>query len=220
MDSMILMTVFGQVATYIAIVGLLLPFVLYVVARWRAQREPAVDPQLGLKVALGYFMVTALQVLLAGTAVVLYAIISSDEDKGSIYRAGFGLLVPGALVYFSHVSLLKMTNQDVFPAVKRMLAGYNLLLTGLIGMSALVAAFQALFQKGSSHGFGRAAAAGVLVYGSAWAVCGWKFSRMVLGDRGGPPDSIVTGDKPPSAPPPPAQPGLPPLGGGAFPPIR
>jgi len=213
---MILMTVFGQVATYIAIVGLLLPFVLYVVARWRA----AGDPQLGIKVALGYFMVTALQVLLAGTAVLLYAIISSEEDKGSLYRAGFGLIVPGALVYFSHVSLLKMTNQDAFPAVKRMLAGYNLLLTGLIGMTALIAAFQALFQKGSSHGFGRAAAAGVLVYGSAWAICGWRFGRMVLGDRsGGPPDHVVTSDKPPSAPPP-AQPGLPPLGGGAFPPIH
>jgi hypothetical protein len=221
MDSMIWMTVFGQVATYIAIVGLLLPFVLYVVARWRAHREPIGDPQLGIKVALGYFLVTALQVLLAGIAVLLYAIISSDEDKGSLYRAGFGLIVPGALVYFAHVSLLKMTNQDAFPAVKRMLAGYNLLLTGLIGMSALVAAFQALFQKGSSHGFGRAAAAGVLVYGSAWAICGWRFGRLVLGDHsGGPPDHVVTSDKPPSAPPPPAQPGLPPLGGGAYPPIN
>lgn len=220
MDSMILMTVFGQVATYIAVVGLLLPFVLYVVARWRAQREATPDPQLGIKVALGYFMVTALQILLAGAAVVLYAIISSDEDKGSLYRAGFGLLVPGALVYASHVSLLRMTNQDAFPAVKRMLAGYNLLLTGLIGLSALVAAFQALFQRGSSHGFGRAAAAGVLVYGSAWVISGWKLARIVLGDRGdGPPDNVVKTDKPPSAPPPPAQPGLPPLGGGSFPPI-
>lgn len=216
---MILMTVFGQVATYIAVVGLLLPFVLYVVARWRAQREPVVDPQLGIKVALGYFMVTALQILLAGAAVVLYAIISSEQDKGSIYRAGFGLLVPGALVYIAHVKLLEMTNQDAFPAVKRMLAGYNLLLTGLIGMSALVAAFQALFQKGSSHGFGRAAAAGVLVYGSAWVITGWRFARIVLGDRGGPPDSIVPpAQVPPAAPP--AQPGLPPLGGGSFPPIR
>ena len=91
MDSMILMTVFGQVATYIAIVGLLLPFVLYVVARWRAHREPTGNPQLGMKVALGYFLVTALQVLARrhrGPA--LYAIISSDEDKGSLYRAGFG----------------------------------------------------------------------------------------------------------------------------------
>jgi hypothetical protein len=219
MDSMILMTVFGQVATYVAVVGLMLPFVLYVVARWRAHRDPVPDPQLGIKVALGYFLVTSLQVLLAGTAVVLYAIISSDEDKGSLYRAGFGLLVPGALIYGAHVSLLKMTNQDAFPAVRRMLAGYNLLLTGLIGMTALIAAFQALFQKGSSHGFGRAAAAGVLVYGSAWAVCGWKFGRMVLGDHGGgPPDTIVKPDKPVSAPP--AQPGLPPLGGGAFPPIN
>ena len=217
---MILMSVFGQVVTYVAIVGLLLPFVLYVVARWRAYKANSNDPQLGIKVALGYFMVTALQVLLAGGALLLYAIISSEEDKGTIYRAAFGLLVPGALVYFSHASLLRMTNQEAFPSVRRMLAGYNLLLTGLIGMTALVAAFEALFQKGSSHGFGRAAAAGVLVYGSAWAVTGWKFARLVLGDRGTPPDEAPP-QQPSSQPPPaPAQPGLPPLGGGSFPPIR
>ena len=123
MDSMILMSVFGQVVTYVAVVGLLLPFVLYVVARWRAFKAPAADPQLGIKVALGYFMVTAFQVLLAGGAALLYAIISSDEDKGMIYRAAFGLLVPGALVYFSHASLLRMTHQESFPSVRRMLAG-------------------------------------------------------------------------------------------------
>lgn len=218
MDSMILMSVFGQVVTYVAIVGLLLPFVLYVVARWRAFKAPAADPQLGIKVALGYFMVTGLQVLLAGGAALLYAIISSDEDKGTIYRAAFGMLVPGALVYFSHASLLRMTNQESFPSVRRMLAGYNLLLTGMIGMAALVAAFEALFQRGSSHGFGRAAAAGVLVYGSAWAISGWKFARMVLGDRT-PPDSVAPPAPPQSPSSPPPQPGLPPLGGGAFPPI-
>jgi hypothetical protein len=219
MDSMILMTVFGQALTYIVVVGLLLPFVLYVVARWRAQRDPTVDPQLGIKVALGYFQVTALQVLLAGAAMLLYAIISSDEDKGTIYRTAFGLLVPGGLVYGAHTSLLKMTNQDVFPAVRRMLAGYNLLITGLVGMASLVAAFEALFQKGSSHGFGRAAAAGVLVYGSAWAVCGWKLGRMVMGDRSEPPASMPPAVQPPPAATPPA-PGLPPLGGGSFPPIQ
>jgi hypothetical protein len=220
MDSMILMSVFGQVVTYVAVVGLLLPFVLYIVARWRAAKSPNADGQLGLKVALGYFMVTGLQVLLLGGAALLYAIISSDEDKATIYRAAFGLIVPGALVYFSHASLLRMTNQEAFPAVRRMLAGYNLLLTGMVGMTALVAAFEALFQKGSSHGFGRAAAAGVLVYGSAWAVCGWKFSRLVLGDRGSPPDNIVPPGPAANMPQaPPAQPGLPPLGGGSFPPI-
>ena len=218
---MILMSVFGQVVTYVAVVGLLLPFVLYVVARWRAYKANSQDTQIGIKVALGFFMVTALQVLLAGGATLLYAIISSEEDKGAIYRAAFGMIVPGALVYFSHASLLRMTNQDAFPVVRRMLAGYNLLLTGLVGMTALVAAFEALFQKGSSHGFGRAAAAGVLVYGSAWAVTGWRFARMVLGDRAVPPENVVPPGPPSSQPPvaSPAQPGLPPLGGGAFPPI-
>ena len=216
---MILMTVFGQALTYIVVVGLMLPFVLYVVARWRAQKEAAADPQLGIKVALGYFQVTAVQVIYAGAAMLLYAVISSDEDKGAIYRAAFGLLVPGALVYGAHVSLLKMTNQDAFPIVRRMLAGYNLLITGLVGMASLVAAFEALFQKGSSHGFGRAAAAGVLVYGSAWAVSGWKLGKLVLGDRSGPPDNIVPPQQqPPPAATPPAQ-GLPPLGGGSYPPI-
>jgi hypothetical protein len=110
-----------------------------------------------------------------------------------------------------------MTNQDAFPNVRRMLAGYNLLITGLIGMGSLVAAFEALFQRGSSHGFGRAAAAGVLVYGTAWAVCGWKLGRLVLGERAEPPAPT-----PPASQPPPAatSPGLPPLGGGSYPPIK
>jgi hypothetical protein len=214
MDSMILMTVFGQALTYVVIVGLLLPFVLYVMARWRAQRDPVADTQLGIKVALGYFQVLAFQMLLAGIAVLLYAIIVGGEDSGSFYRTAFGLIVPGALVYSAHLSLLRMTNQDTFPAVRRMLAGYNMLFTGILGMAAIAAAFQALFQHGSSHGFGRAAAAGVLVYGSAWAITGWKFGRMVLGD--GPTDQVIP---PPSVSAPPTQTGLPPLGPGSFPPI-
>ena len=39
----------------------LAPVVLYLVARWRAHKEPSLDPQLGVKFALHYFAIAAFQ---------------------------------------------------------------------------------------------------------------------------------------------------------------
>ena len=190
-----------------------IPLLLYVIARWRA---PAPDPQLGLKLALGYFASSALQLLLAGGALLIYAVIGTSEAKGTLYREAFGLLVPGGLVLAAHVVLLGRTNQASFPGVRRLLAGYNLIVVGIIGMFALVIAFQELFAKGSAGNDGRIAAALVLVYGGAWAVMSWQAVARA-DERVPPPPEAVA---PRQEPPPPAQPGLPSLGGGSFPPIN
>jgi hypothetical protein len=127
------------------------------------------------------------------------------------------MIVPSAIILGSHVALLGRTNQNEFPAVRRLLLGYNLLLTGTIGFIALVLAFEALFGKGSGGGMGRVAGAMVLVYGSAWAAVGVHFGRTVLGFQ---PPSEPPAQAPPSRTPAPAAgPSLPPLGGGAYPPI-
>ncbi len=93
-------------------------------------------------------------------------------------------------------------------------------------------AFQALFAKGSSGELGRVAGAMVLVYGTAWAVIGWRFGQTVLGagsggssaappvDRPAAPTAAAPSAAPPPAASPPAAGGLPALGGGAFPPIE
>ena len=196
------------------------PLILYPVARWRANRDAYMDPQLGMKVALHYFKLLAFQTLLLGGTLLIWTVISKNNgDKGSFYRAAFGFLVPGGIVFGAHVALLKKTNDEVFAGVRRLFLGYNLLVTGLLGFTALVFGFQALFAKGSSGDAGRVFVAAILVYCGAWAGIGALFVKEVLGPgSSAPPQSAM----PPSPPAhgPAATPGLPPLStGGSFPPI-
>lgn len=197
------------------------PLVIYPIARWKLHREQSTDNQLGLKVALHYFRMTAFQLLLLGAVVLIYAVIGKGSAKGDIYRAAFGFLVPSGIVLGVHTMLVGRTNDAQYPAVHRLFMGYNLLVVGLFGFAALVAGTQALFAKGSAGDPGRLLFAGVLVYCGAWAACGIQFGRRVLGGPGalsGPPDHIVT---PPGVmPPPPPGPSLPPLSAGSFPPIE
>lgn len=216
------MVVIVPMLLWLLVIG---PLVLYPVARWRAHREPVADPQLGAKVAVDYFKMLAFQLLLLGGVVLLWTIIrKSSADKGELYRVAFGFLVPGGLVFGVHTAMLRRTNDDYFPAVRRLFSGYNLLVTGLVGFAALVLGCQALFAKGSSGDVGRMFLAAVLVYGGAWAGTAVQFARTVLADfgaAGGPPADVM----PPQAPQPPAAqapagPQLPSLSSGSFPPIE
>lgn len=220
------------IVSLLVTITIFVPIVMYVVARWRANRDPEVDRHLGLKVALHYFATTALHVGLAGLALLVWAMISSapSEAKSAVYRVAFGMLAPAGLVLAAHISLLRRTNDQQLTGVRRLFAGYNLIVIGVIGFVALVIAFQALFAKGSSGEMGRVAGALVLVYGTAWAVLGWRFGQAVLGGgSGGGSISAPPADRPAvstsapasAAPPtPPSGGGLPALGGGAFPPIE
>jgi hypothetical protein len=205
---------------YMVMMLLVIPFVLYLIARWRAHRDSIVDPQLGLKVALNYFAVTGFQLALAGVMLVVYSMISTETDaRGDLARMGFGLIFPAMLVLFVHRALLKRTNQHRFTSVERLFAGYNLFVTGLIGFIGLVLAFEMLLKKGPGGEMGRIAAALVLVYGSGWAVVGWRFARLVFGDESEPGSPPASTGSPSSAPAAPSGSALPPLGGGSFPPI-
>lgn len=196
------------------------PFVLYPIARWRQQRSGVVDPQLGLKSALEYFRMLALQLGLIGLLTIVFAMLSkmSSVDKGDLYRTGFGLFIPTALLFAAHHAMLRRTNQLAFTTPRRLFAGYNLVITGVLGMISFILVFQALFAKGSTGDFGRFTAAALLVYGGAWAGSGMKFLRLVR-DDGGPPPYVppATPEVVPVAPAP--TPGLPSLGGGSFPPV-
>lgn len=214
------------VVTFVLTILVAAPLVLYVLARWRAARDTTPDTQLGLKFALHYFAMSAFQLALAGGALLIYMLVSpGTADKGSGgYRVAMGLLIPAAIVLAAHVGLLRRTNDDAFPGVRRLFWGYNLLVTGIVAFFALVLGFQALFAKGSTFGMGHMAGSMVVVYGSAWAIVGFKFGQLVLGgpaagSGGG--TQIESSAAPSSVPTPPAQPqsGLPSLGGGSFPPI-
>jgi hypothetical protein len=218
-------------ATSILLVLLVVPpLVLYVIARWRAHRDGIADPQLGLKCALYYFATSALQLGLAGVALLIYQLISpSTGDKGAGYRAAIGFIIPAGLVLVAHVGLLKRTNDEQLQNVRRLFYGFTLIVTGLIAFFALVLGFQALFAKGSTHGVGHTAGSMIVVYGAAWALIGYKYGQLVLPPGGGSVSSagpgVGTAEPLPYHPPVPTPPsqtqtGLPVLGGGSYPPIE
>jgi hypothetical protein len=170
------------------------PLLLYPVARWKANREGIQDPQLGLKVALQFFALISFQLVLLAAVIIIFTLFSKDTSaKGELYRAGFALAIPAGAVLAAHLVLLKRTNQDQYPTVRRLFLGYNVLVTGLVGLFALIFAFQVFFAKGSAGDAGRAGIAAVLVYVGAWAACGIQFGRLVFGDGGSaaPPGNVI-----------------------------
>lgn len=199
------------------------PLLVYPVARWKAAKDPGRDDQIGIKFLLHYFKLLAFHVVLLGAVTVVFTVLSKDKTgKGDAYRAGLSFLVSGGLVLGAHFALLARTNDRVFPTVRRLFAGYNVLLTGLVGFVALVLGFRALFAKGSSGNEGRLFFAMILVYGGAWAALGIQFARLVFGDSGGAssgPPEVVLPQHGASSQPTSGGPSLPSLGGGSFPPI-
>lgn len=191
------------------------PLLVYPIARWKDRTR---DNQLGLKFALHYFKLIAFQTVLLGAVIVVFTVISKDRSgKGDMYRAGFAFLVSGGIVLGAHLALLKRTNDDVVHTVRRLFAGYNLLLTGLVGFISLVIGFQALFAKGSAGNEGRLFFSMILVYCGAWAALGIQFGRVVL--DGSEPPEVVLPQQPSGATSASGGPSLPSLGGGSFPPI-
>jgi hypothetical protein len=214
----------AALASAMVILLVLAPVVIYLVARWRG----AADAHLGIKFALHYFAISAFQLALAGGALLLWTMISpgSSDAKSAPLRSAFAMLVPALIVLGLHLMLLKRTNDDQLPGVRRLFAGYNLIVTGLVGFLGLMLACQALFAKGSTHGMGQIAGAMLVVYGTAWALLGWRFGQLVLGGDGfgaSAPGPLATAAPPaPAVPAPPGAPsgGLPPLGGGSYPPLN
>lgn len=209
------MMVIVPLLLWVLVIG---PAIIYPLARWRANRDGVADPQLGLKVTLHYFRMLAFHVLLLGALVIVWTVISKGSGKGSMYRSGLAFLIAGGGLFAGHIALLARTNDALFAGVRRLFLGYNLVVTGLIAFAAIVLAFQALFAKGSSGDTGRGYYAALLVYGAAWAGCGFQFARIVLGDGSAPPPAREPVASEPATHVPPT-PGLPSLSQGAYPPI-
>jgi hypothetical protein len=163
----------------ILIALVMIPIALYVIARWRANRDAERDPHLGLKFALSFFRWEGYQVALLAGAMLLYSMVGKDlgDGRGELTRTAFGFLVPGLLVLGAGTLALTRTNQHERPGVGRLLTGFNFMLTGVIAFGTLVMAFQSLFQK---HGGGEEARliwSLTVVYVSAWAVQGILYMR-------------------------------------------
>jgi hypothetical protein len=190
----------------IAVAIVVSPIVLYLVARSRAKLDPFPDQQLGLKFAIGYFKSIAFHASLVGGVVIVFAILMKGSEKSPVYRTGFGIFIPAIGVYLVHLIGLTRTNQGEHPMVGRLLAGWSLLVSGIIGFVALMLVSQTVFQKGSSGETGRLAWALFLIYGSAWVVQAARFFRATTSPLG-----ALTEELPYYPPPPGAQvPGAPP----------
>src|SRR5688500_787953 len=117
------MFVIGPLLIWLVVVG---PLLIYPLARWKSHREGVLDPQLGLKVALHYFALVAFQLALFAGAMLVYTLFSKSSHKGDLYRLGFAFLFPAGGVLAAHVVMLRRTNQELFPGVRRLFLGYNL----------------------------------------------------------------------------------------------
>lgn len=226
-----LMRMLGPAFAGLAIsVMLWAPLVLYVLARWRQHREPATDPQHGLKFALHYFGTIALQVALASVALLLSTVVSSGswEDRSDAYRMAFGALIPAAAVLAGYIVLLRRSNDPRYPGLRRLFTGFNLIATGGVAFIALIIGFQLLFARGSTNGSGRVAAVVILVYTAASALLARQLVRLAIPTTGtgtggtGWAETTPTTTAAMAPSPAVAEPatGLPALGGGAFPPIE
>lgn len=144
--------------------------VAYLILRWRAYREQAPkDPHLGIKAALYYFKTLAYHVMLVGTFCLLFGAIN-EYVRENMMRLGAGLLLGGAIVYGAHAFIIdKRTNTQQFPAVARIYNGFNLVMTGLVAMAAVIATLVMLFAEHTPAMVIRGALVLLLVYGAAWA---------------------------------------------------
>lgn len=147
----------------------LFPFV-YLLLRWRQSREGATpDPQLGLKVAVYYFMTVGLHVMLLAVAMGLYGLII-DRSSESLMRGAIGLLLGGGVVYGIHRAILvRVVDASRRANVARVFAGLNVVVCGLIGMGALVVTSVLLLQEYVPEDAFKIAGVAMVVYLGAWA---------------------------------------------------
>ncbi len=147
-----MMEMFGGMFVMVLLVYSLLPLFpfVYVLLRWRQGRdgEPA-DPQLGLKVALHYFATLGLHVVLIALVAVLYSFLAdSPMVSEMIMRTGGGMLLGGGVILGAHTMMIgRVTDSATRPNVARVFVGLNLVLCGLIGMGALLAACTMITQE-------------------------------------------------------------------------
>nr|MBA2541475.1 hypothetical protein [Deltaproteobacteria bacterium] len=120
-----------QLITPVASIVLAGPLVLYLIARWRANRDVP-DPHLGFKFVIHYFATIAFHVSLIGGVLLIYTMIKpggdDGEPKGKLYRLAFGFIIPGVIILGAHLALLMRTNDSVLTGVRRLFAGFNLLI--------------------------------------------------------------------------------------------
>ncbi len=115
---------------------------VYILIKWRAYRDGAVnDPLLGAKTLFYFFRTIAYQILLLGTALIFYAVLNAEFDNEA--KIGLGLFTGGGLIFLLfHFLRHRLLNAEL---VKRVFNGFNLIVAGIIAMISMIAFFIFLF---------------------------------------------------------------------------
>lgn len=154
---------------------------IYVFVRWRGYKESRPqDPQLGLKVLLYYFKVLGYHVFLVGGTILAAGILSSRSKN--MAQRGVGPLIGGAVVYGIHLYLIgRLTKNDRFSGAKRAYIGFNVIMTGLVGMIALITTLTMLMTDDTRNI--QFPAVLFVVYGAAWAAQTYLFWKSSVQKR-------------------------------------
>lgn len=120
---------------------LFIPLVMYILLRWRDGRAASRDAQLGYKFGLHLLRFIAIAAVLTGVNLILISIfmwlLSAGPFRETAFQVGFGVLIPGVIVFILCYNSLALTNDKTQPLVARMFNGLLWLVTSIIAIVAL-----------------------------------------------------------------------------------
>jgi hypothetical protein len=163
------------------LLGLAIP---YAVIHLRGQPGLQRDPQVGIKVALYYFLSISILLLLTGLSVLVVdalveagpgragALAARGGDMRQAQRTGWALVVCGTVLTLLHLLLVKgATNDHDWPATRRVFVGWRFAIHGLVVVGAATALTIVLFQKDMGDEQLRKTLTGILiVWVPSWAI--------------------------------------------------
>jgi len=133
-------------ASVVLAVAPLFPF-LYIVLRWRAPNE-ATGPGLGTLGAIHYFLVLSLLLFVAGAANLTYGWVSETPVDPETTRYSWAMFTGSLLFFWINFGLLRFVRDRIdLPNVRRLFAGFFMVMTGLTAFVVMLFFFVAWFQK-------------------------------------------------------------------------
>jgi hypothetical protein len=140
----------------------------YLILRLRDSRNDRADTQLGLKSALYFLFSMGIILFIYGlTALVVDLLLDHRvfnnpplpivPQKGltQMQRIGIALIVAGLVVALLHLALVKLITQDRAVAVRRMFAGWRLIIHSIVVVSAFTVLMIVLLMKDENEGVHR-----------------------------------------------------------------
>jgi len=153
---------------------------VYLFIRWRAGKGEPAEQNLGVKVIAYYFRTLGYHIALIGFSILLVDLLKNSYTTNG--KTGTAILIIGLLVYAVHwVIVRRGFKENQFPFTGRVYMVFNLILTGLVGLSAAIIWISIILSK-RPRDF-ETPLAFLLVYVIAWIYQSWEFYRPVLKNK-------------------------------------